>query len=920
MGRRLSDDFPYIGYVRAPAAVTALDYDEDSDILSLTRSNGTVISTEIFVPSEYVYKMSGDWALEGVRVPAYPSRALSASFSGSGPFTMSPASTVPSIGSACIVATDDSISTTGTGIAWSRITVPSISTGDNLYRYTAHLGSSNSALLDQLILLAGGVPSNSVWGAYVTFDGTGFSSFSVIGSTITNNITHVFSTTPVAGDSIYVGIDYDNGKIVVQHNSGPVIDASPITLTNMPASETFFWGLSMQFTSNIPVFSAGTMFFEPGTSDYGKAPITVESSATPPIDAEEGKQYRVTSPGNYNGYKLLVGDFITFYNGIDDVIINRLGNPEFPQIPPGVSDLTYDIQAEQLVLERIYSDGSIDHLTAQIPLRSGIVIIEDVTPASGSDNVSNKVFSDDGFVLQSCLSNTTQVNVQVLGNTGSSSFKPSITVNGVSATIARISPLSDLWRGVIPLTLSGTPPYTIKAVHSEGSVDTCVVNAEVTPTVTNAYFSDAYSQGAGQTKHAQGQTLYLTVESAEPFRAIDVVSGSGNALTAGITNFSATTSKSITVSVADRGNVDTVLPALIRIQNTNGTWSAQYSTSSFSTVDGVGTLVLNNTRPTATLGAVTYPIGQSALKDTESASVPVTYLNVDEVIFSSPGTSAQLLIADPTTIEPSKIVSRISGSAGYNISADNLTAVVKKVSNATTSSASRVVNIAHDPATITSISKPSRLRSSPTGINHTITVTCSQRTQSLSMSASIGDLQGTSWGSLDQGLTYTRQLRIDDADSKEGATFTPVSLVNLAGVVTTEASISDTIRAYTVGGFTQRTIYVNVWVNGSTASQREAILGTQIRDLSKLVVTIGSSVGVNTQNLATYTSPSNPATTNYAVTGPSGVLSTNGVDGYLQSPANRIYVRDTLLASGNTAEQTIGTGIGTLPVIIEELI
>lgn len=946
MGRRLSDDFPYIGYVRIPSAVTSLDYDENTDTLSLTNSNGSVLSTTIFIPSEYVYKMAGDWAMEGSQVPAYPSRALSASFSGSGPFAMDPASTIPNIGSTCIVATDDGISTTGTGIVWSKITVPNISVGDNLYSYTVHLGSSSSALLDQIILLTGGVPSNSVWGSYVTFDGTGFSSFSVIGSAVTNNITHVFSTTPVAGDSIYVGIDYDNNKVVVQHESNPIIDASPITLTNMPTSETFFWGLSMQFTSNTPVFAAGTVSFEPGTSDSGKTPITVESSATPPVDAEEGKQYRVTSSGKYNGYELLVGDFVTFYNGLNDLIITRLGNSELPQIPPGVSDLTYDPQTEQLVLERMYSDGSVDYLTAyiqgggdvieglscdsdglitletnngdftaQVPVRAGIVIIEDVTPTSGLDNVSNKVFiDDDNFVLQSCLSNTPQVTVQVLASTGSVSFRPSVTVNGSPVTLSRVSALSDLWRGTIPIFLSGTAPYTITAVHAEGVQDTCIVNAEDTPTVINAYFSGAYSQGAGQTKHAQGQTLSLTVESPVPFKAIDIINTSGNALTSGITSFTATTLKTLTnVSVADRGVVDQVLPAIIRIQNTNGTWSVPYSTDSFSTVDKVGTLILNNTRPVLSLGAVTYPENQSALKVSESATVAATYTNVDSVVFDSP--NSELSIA-PLVALSNPRVTRIAG--GYNITDANLRGIVSRVDNATTHTATRVVNIADTAATISSISKPSRLRSGYVGTDvagvvhngatHSIGVSLTQQTLSFSMTSPVGALQGTQWSTADSGLTYTRSLKIVDSDIKAQYEFDTISITNLAGIVTTHSSIPSITKQFVVGGFTQRTVAVTIWLNGSTPDQREAFIGTEARDSSKLLVTIGSSQGIYTNSLSTYTSPSNPATTNYAITGPSGVL--NPPNPLTHVGGSYVYVRDTLLAAGNAS--------GTLPVLIEE--
>lgn len=919
MGRRLSDDFPYIGYMRIPPTVTSIDYDVDTDLLSLTNSNGDVVTTEIFVPSEYVHKLSGEWDMSGAQVPAYPARAISATFSGTDPYEVTPDITIPTIGSTCIVATDDGIPTAGSGVLWSKIEVPLLDGGDNLFSYTVHIGSSSSTLLDQIILLTGGVPSNSVWGAYVTFTSTGFSSFSAIGSAVTNNVTHTFSTAPTAGDSIYVGIDYDNNRILVQHNSDPEIEASPLNIVSMPSYETFFWALSLQFTTSTPVFSAGSMVFQPGTADLGKLPITVEASATLPVDAEEGRQYKITSSGKYNGYDLQLGDFVTFYNGTDDLIINRIPGGELPQIPPGVSDITYDPDTEQLILERMYSDGSVDYLTTAIDSGgdAGIVIIEDITPTSGSNNVSNKVFSDDGFVLQSCLSNTTSVTVQVLATTGSVTFKPAVTVNGSVVTLNRVSALSDLWRGTVPIVLSGASPYDVTAVHSEGGQDVCVVTAEQTPVVTNAYFSDAYGQGIDQTQteHAQGQTLSLTVEADTPFQAIEFVNSSGNALAATTVSFLSVTSKTLTVAVADRGNTTQALPALVRVQNANGTWSVQASSATFSGADGTGLIFLNNTRPSLVLGSVSYPDNQSALKASESAGVSASYTNVDSVVYDSPNselTIAPLVaISDPT-------VTRASG--GYNVTTPNLRGVVTRTANATTFTATRVVNIADTSATIESISKPSRLRSGYVGTDaagvvhngatHPLSVTLTQRTSAFSMTSPVGTLLGTQWSTADSGVTYTRSIKIIDSDSKNLHEFDTISITNLAGIVTTHISIPSATKQFIVGGFTQRTVAVNAWLNGATAAEREAFIGTEARDTSKLIVTIGSSVGLFTNNLATYASPSNPATTNYAITGPSGILN-------LPSPlthvgGSNVYVRDTLLAGGNAT--------GSLPVNIEEAV
>ncbi len=548
----------------------------------------------------------------------------------------------------------------------------------------------------------------------------------------------------------------------------------------------------------------------------------------------------------------------------------------------------------------IYSSATSKFELKPINASDGFVAITDIVPQSTNDNVYDKVLTDDNYVLQSCKSSTTAVRVYAIAITGKVSFKPLVTINGYSTTVSRIGS-TDTWLCYADIVVSGSSPYTITALHAEGGSDTASMEVVAAPVVTSIFLTDTYPS-SGQVEHAAGQTVTLNVQSDQDFNAIEISSDTSNALVAGVYSVSLGASASIVVPVADRGTSTVTKSVTLRVKNANGTWSSYVASTSFGLDDGTHTLQLNNTRPSISFGSISYPVNQSALKNVETATVPITYLNVDEVVFSSITSPVQLDITNPTTIELTKTVARSSGSVGYNISVNNLQAVVTKTSNATTSTAARVVNIAHDPATITSITKPSRLRSSPSGVSHNITVNCNQRTQSLTMAAEVGDLQGASWTTLDQGETYTRQLRIDDADSKQLANFNSISLVNLAGVVTTELTIDPLILQYTVGGFVQRTVFVNAWTDGSTPSQREASIGTEVRDTSKLVVTIGSSAGAFTNTLTTYTSPSNPTITNYAVTGPSGVLN--------HTTGNLIFVRDTLLASGNVT--------GTLPVSVEE--
>lgn len=523
---------------------------------------------------------------------------------------------------------------------------------------------------------------------------------------------------------------------------------------------------------------------------------------------------------------------------------------------------------------------------------TGFVTISDVEPVSVLDNVFDFNKIDDDFVLVSCTASTSNIKVKVLAVTGASAFKPTVTVNGIPATLTR-NALTDVWEGYATLTLGGSGTYTLTAVHSDGPTATAEVTVVAPPVVTGATISGMYLDGPGQTEHAAGQSVNVDIIADSVFDTVEIMTDPATAVV-GVSEIPVTadTTATIPATIADRGNTTVARYISVRVRNLNGTWSLPVLTTN--------TVNTNNTRPSLLLGAVAYPLGQSALKGTEEATVAATYGNTDSVLFTSNG---DLTFQDATLVGNQK-VNRSSTGSGYNILTNNITGVVTRTANATTSTASRIVQIANTPATIVSITKPTRLRSKVGSAKiHTITVNCSQRTQSLAMTALIGDLQGGSWGTVDQGLTYTRGLGILDSYAKGVTSFDTVYLTNLAGVVTTEAGILLSTRQYEVGGFEPRTVFVNAWTNGVSPSEREAAIGTKVVNTAKLLVTVGSTTGVYTNSLATYSSPNSSPTTDIAITGPSGTLN---------SDLNLVYLRDTRLASANTT--------GTLNVDIEESI
>ena len=464
----------------------------------------------------------------------------------------------------------------------------------------------------------------------------------------------------------------------------------------------------------------------------------------------------------------------------------------------------------------------------------GFVAITDITPTSPGDNVGSKIKTDDNNVLQSCISSTTSVTVSVLAVTAGTSFKPTVDVNGTQAVLTR-NALTDVWTGTAAITLTGSSPYTVTATHGQGAIDTATVTYESSPIINSMTFSGAYPNAInGQTEHAAGQKLDLTITSLTLFDAVEVIYTNGlTATTAiGITEIDDTLTHTLEVTVADQGSYGTgaplILPAKARIRNLNGTWSNVFSSSDFGGTNGTHILALNNTRPVVTAGVITYPASQFALKGTEQATVAATYTNVDSVLW----TSASQLTVNAPTVMGNVVVNRLAG--GYNIGTTNLTATAQRVANATTSTTNVVVWIADDNPVITKTLPAARLRSGVDAQNHVITLGSDQRLISIDMGAGtiLGDAAGTflgSWATANNGLTNTRTLVVTDNDPKGTATFTGLSAVNLAGKVVTTVT---TNLNYVLGGFVTRTVTFPLW----DANQiREVAIGTDVVDVTKLV-------------------------------------------------------------------------------------
>lgn len=517
----------------------------------------------------------------------------------------------------------------------------------------------------------------------------------------------------------------------------------------------------------------------------------------------------------------------------------------------------------------------------------GAVFIIDVTPQSPTENVGAKVYEVDDTSLKTCLSTTTAVVVKVLAITGHTKYRPSITVNGNPVTIAA-KPDAPLFEGSILVTLDADG--VIHAEHEDGAEWTTVVTLDAPPVITSATFKTAYPAGQTEAKADDVFKVGFVVDS--PVVAYEIENF--GALKASAGTFASTSAATISAdqSVADRGNTTTAHGFRIRVRKATGAWSAWFASTSTGTADLVNTIKLNNTYPTITFGSVLYPVGQTALKGSEAATVNHTVTSYDTVSYAS----TELAINAPTVYAPAKGVTRQSGS--YNIATDNFIVTAKRNANGASTVKGTVVAIA-DGTPVISVSTPAaRLRSggnNGTAVQqHTITITSTQAlSEAPTMNAPEGTWTDAAFTSNAAKTVWTRRLQVHDTNVKGSYNWNSLSAKSMSGRTITAITAGGT---YVLGGFVFRTLAVSAYPN------REAVIGTTVSDTSKLRCTNLSKGSTGTLNF-TYQASLASAADRYSITGPTGVANNKG---------NLWYNADAANATSNTG--------GTMQIELEEVV
>lgn len=456
--------------------------------------------------------------------------------------------------------------------------------------------------------------------------------------------------------------------------------------------------------------------------------------------------------------------------------------------------------------------------------KGGGVFIVDVLPQGSGDNTGDRVMSEDGFSVDTFTTTTNKLIVKLIGITGSSNYRPIITVNGVVASMIQ-KPDAPTWDGTatVEIEANAESELEIVAIHEDGASATATGIMDSAPVVTAATFTGTYP--GTQTELKANDVMSVAFTSDQPVVGYEIsdlgalVAASGS-LTSGVEH------TLNNLKIANRGNTTASHGFNIRVRKASGAWSAWYRTDSAGTTELEHVVKLNNLFPKVTVDTVTYPTGRTAIKSGESAVVKHVITNADAYNYTS--SNATVTIPNSTVYAPNKTVDYLTGN--YNDSIENVTIRATKTSNNAVTTKGVIVNIANVAPVVVITLPAARLRSG--GNNgtvvqkHTITMTSNQSLAKVpTLNAPEGTWDVADWKPNATRKVWTRSLQVHDSAAKGSFTFNTLKIENTAGLSQTDIGSG---ADYTLGGFVFRTLTIAAYPN------RSGVIGTEVANTDKL--------------------------------------------------------------------------------------
>lgn len=466
----------------------------------------------------------------------------------------------------------------------------------------------------------------------------------------------------------------------------------------------------------------------------------------------------------------------------------------------------------------------------------GWIKVVDVEPTDAVNHTAiNKTYQDvDETILQSV-----EVSDHAVDITIRASF-PEVTVDGNNFELIEVADMGH-YEGTVSIVLDDAAPSNIYEVLSQlttpddtaGAFDTIQITVTEPPVLLSLSFTGGYP--GAQTELKAGDTFDITGTTDRPADAIDIQDF--GAFDASLEVIVAGTTFTVTGTIADRGTTLQALAARVRARDsvTGGFGPTRDTNEAAGVVDGVDLVNLNNLYPSVAFGTIVYPATQGALKNAESAVIPVTSSDFDSLNYDSPNAELQIDTGTPTQVD----VTRIGGT--YNVTIANLRASANRAANDADTIVTEVVFIAHVAANIEMVLPAARLVSGGNDgtvvQEHTITLNTNQLIDGLpTADEDSGGSRGTfvepSW-TLVAAQSYERTLQVADTDEKGIHSWENVLITNLAGLTT---NFIATGPDYELGGFVARTLTF-------AAFSQSVALNVPVADYSKLQAGVFTATG-----------------------------------------------------------------------------
>lgn len=530
---------------------------------------------------------------------------------------------------------------------------------------------------------------------------------------------------------------------------------------------------------------------------------------------------------------------------------------------------------------------------------SGGVFITDVQPHNVGKSVSityaTGLAVNGGYnVVESIVTDDNEVDVTVMAYGAGDAWQPEVTINAGGAVVLTMQTgRQRQFEGSQSAIALGAGELIART--NQGNTHEVTVTIQAGPDTTSVLIG---ALPGTQTAAKSGDSIDVTgttsdYNAGDEVRLVDQEAFIQSAWVPVVDNGDGTGTFTISGTVSVRlggGN-----RAYVEARNKFGAVGAQG-------VSG-NSITLDQSIPSFTFISLTYPVGQGALKGSETADIVLSPNQVGAspvYLFESP--NGDLSIPDPALFSGSKTLTRIAGD--YNDSVVNFRCSVLRSENGASALYEHIVEIAN-VAPVIGVSLPAaRLRSDLVangGADHTITVTADQKLNLAPVLNASSAVRGRLTGIADSGnqKIWTGTMNVDDADEKGVFAWQGLTAVNKAGISTTTIT---TGGSYTLGGFLPRTI---TWTPGFNRIQP---LGVRCADFSKL-----SAQDNNTNTMTHQTTDladENMGTPSYLYT------VTDGAQAILATPNvnidNYLYWTDTFSAQTNST--------GTATITVEEAV